>query len=328
MPQFKKYKEYSGPVFVGKQKIPVPSLARTLERQHWLTTKVETNATYGTVVMFDGTAITAGPDQFILVYPRELANEDYNAKDDQGPLTQLLRRLEPTSGLAEDIDRLWILFESENWYVSQDGKLRYLEASTVRVGSRNLRVRAGDIVHGAVLRNNITPVKGTVPRKGTYWEKACRFGEAVHRLFSNPAGIPVQDAYGQEKLVKRYSRTRNFMGSGSSLDEYIFEQSISSATVFDIGQELDLAMAVWYSNSVNAPAIAMKKIKQCAKRCQSDPRKLPKALVKALGTSTYGRWNAADKNGRYQRTRRHALQSGLWDKSLFSGRNAIMPVSL
>ena len=328
MPSFKTYKKYSGPVFVGSQKIPIPTLARTLERQHWLTTQVETNGTYGTVVMFDGTAITAGPDQFILVYPRELANEDFNAKDDQGPLTRLLRRLEPTGGLAKDIESLWVLFAAENWYLAQDGLLRYLEAAKVRVGGRNISVRPGDVVHGAILRNTITPIQGTVPRKGKEWDKACSFGEAVHRLFSNPAGIPVQDAYGQEKLVKRYTRLRNFMDTSCTLDTYLFGQSITSATVFDIGQEMDLAMAVWYSNSVNAPAIALKKLKACAQQCTNDLESFPARLVKALGTSSYGRWNAAEKNGRYQRTRRHAMRSGLWDRSLFTGRDAIMPVSL
>jgi hypothetical protein len=327
VPRFKTYKKYSGPVFVGSRKIAVPSLARTLERQHWLTAQVETNGTYGTVVMFDGTVITAGPDQFILVYPRELANEDFNARDDQGPLTRLLRRLEPTAGLAKDIESLWSLFEAENWYVAQDGFIRYLEADKVRVGGRNVQVRQGDIVHGAVLRNTITPVQGTVPRKGPEWAKACSFGEAVHRLFSNPAGVSIQDAYGQEKLAKRYARMC-VPGSSGGLDQYLFNQSVTSATVFDIGQEMDLAMAVWYSNSVNAPAIAMKRLKECLARCKDNQKTFPAALLRALGTTRYGRWNASEKNGRYQRTRRHAMRSGLWDRSLFVGRGAIMPASL
>jgi hypothetical protein len=330
---FRRYKHYSGPVVAGEQEIPVPSGEREefcMDRQHWLTVKVETGATYGTVVMYDGTCVTAGPDQFILVYPRELANEDYNARDDQGPLTKFLRRLEPVSGLEMDIRALWELFREHNWYVSQDGVMRYYADAQVKVKARKLNVKAGDLVHGAVLRDTITPVSGTVPRRGKHWEQALRFAWAFHHVFANPNGWHTQDAFGQERMLKAYIRRRLKAPKNPTVAQAVYGRDPSSVRVSDVGQPLDLAMAIWYSNSVNAPAIAMRWLSAVVK--QIDPKKKPEAfaklLIKRLGTSTYGRWNADVKGGRYQRTRIHAIRSGMWDRSLFIGSKAIMPKDL
>ena len=327
---FRKYKHYSGPVIAGPTTIPVPQgpyANSCMARQHWLTVKVETGATYGTVVMYDGTCVTAGPDQFIMVYPRELANEDYNARDDQGLLTKFLRRLEPVPGLDEPVAALWDEFMRHNWYISQDGRLRYLEPDKVLVGQRRLSVEPGDLVHGAVLRNTITPVKGTVPRKGKDWDTALKWAWLFHNLFGHKAGFSTQDAYGQERMLKAYIRRRLKVEGSPTVAEAVYGRDPSSVRVADVGQPLDLAMAVWYSNSVNAPAIAMKWLARVVQ--QIDPKERPndfaKLLIRRLGNSTYGRWNANVKGGRYQRTRLHARRCGLWDPSLFTGPGAIMP---
>ena len=341
MVHFRKYKNYSGPVILGEELIPAPSLAWCVSRQHWLATKVETGATYDSVVMYDGTGITAGPDQFILVYPKELAHEDFNAKDDQGPLVKLLRRLEPIPGLAGPVGELWALFWDIGVYVSQDGFIRHTMEETVRIGRKKVRVHAGDIVNGNVLRDRVTPINGTVPRRGPEWEKASAICTAVHKLFANKAGFSVQDAFGQERLLKTYSRLRlKGWHSLIRVGDFVYgSRNPSAMTVNDIGEPLDLAMAVWYSNSVNAPAIALKHLIRCGRRGVThmrvdqmvggaDREDFARSLIRALGSSTYGRWNANEPNGRYQRTRKWAMRSGLWDKGLFRGKRAVMPARL
>jgi hypothetical protein len=341
MVKFRKYKNYSGPVILGTKRTQTPSLSWCVARQHWLAAKVETGATYDSVVMYDGTGITAGPDQFILVYPKELAHEDFNAKDDQGPLVKLLRRLEPVPGLAGPVAALWELFASIGVYVSQSGHIRHLEAETVRIGRRKCKVRAGDLVNGSVLRDRVTPVNGTVPRRGPEWERASSICTAVHNLFAHEAGFSVQNAFGEERLLKTYSRLKlHRWHSDTSVGDFVYgSQDPSIMEVGHVGEPLDLAMAVWYSNSVNAPAIALRKLIRCGKAAVSQPQadrivgganrdEFAKTLIRALGTSTYGRWNANEPNGRYQRTRKWAMRSGLWDLSLFRGKGAVMPAKL
>jgi hypothetical protein len=51
-------------------------------------------------------------------------------------------------------------------------------------------------------------------------------------------------------------------------------------------------------------------------------------LIRALGTSSYGRWSDDIPNGRYQRTRDAARKSDHWDLDLFDGSNALMPKDL
>lgn len=328
-PQWKSYNRFSGPTIIGTTMIPVPASSFTLDRQHWLTTKVETAATYGTIVMFDGTCVTAGPDQFILVYPAELANEDFNAADDQGLLGKLLARmfLVPDAAIAPKIAALKSAFAAAGWHLTPLGELRYKASRSVTVAGRNIEVRAGDLVHGDVLRDVITPIGGEVPRTGPAWAQSALWCRLFADLFSEPAGFATQDAFGRERLLKAYKVPRLKTPTGKlSVEAVVFGRDLSGIRVTDCGEELDLAMAVWYSNSVNAPAIAI----SCLERVLGHGVEKPFAarLIRALGTSTYGRWNASIPSGRYQRTRRLAMSSKLWSNSLFMGPGAIMPAQL
>ena len=113
---YRKRKNYSGPLIAGTEPYPAPSAERAgfhIDRAYWLTTRVETGGKFGAVMAYDGTGMTAGPDQHIAVYPKELANEDLNAADDQGSLWKLLRRLEvcdPGGGFGGHLATLWALF--------------------------------------------------------------------------------------------------------------------------------------------------------------------------------------------------------------------------
>jgi len=327
-PRWQSFGRFSGPWIGGTTIIPPPSSLLTADRQHWLTTRVETGATFGTVVMFDGTTVTAAPDQFILTYPAELANEDFNAADDQGLLGKLLARLFalPDPGIQPAANALKTAFAAAGWYLSPLGELRYLTDHSVALVGRKIQVKAGDLVHGAVLRDTITPVGGAVPQTGPAWEQSAQWCRLFAALFSSSAGFAVQDAYGRERLLKMYKAPRK-QTLAPCVELAVFGKDLSSVRVTECGPALDLAMAVWYSNSVNAPAIALTCLQQAIVGGAHRPD-FPARLLRALGSSNFGRWNAKDPNGRYQRTRRLAIASSLWPPSLFEGPSAIMPVRL
>jgi hypothetical protein len=327
VPVWKSYGKYSGPTILGKVSIPSPTTGNTLDRQHWLTMRVETGATYGSVVMFDGTAVTAGADQFILVYPKELANEDLKAADDQGPLGKLVARLCAIQdvGMQPPINALLSAFAAAGWTLSPVGELRYSKAQSVALVGRKIQVNAGELVHGAVLRDTVTPVGGAVPKAGVAWQQSAKWCQLFHELFVHPAGYSTQSQYGREHLVKAY-RAPRLKIAPKSVEMAVFGRDVSAVKIGECGPELDLAMGVWYSNSVNAPAIAL----SCLERALVGGKgaDFPRRLIRELGISTYGRWNAMEPNGRYQRTRRLALASNLWPRALFEGRSAIMPADL
>jgi hypothetical protein len=133
--------------------------------------------------------------------------------------------------------------------------------------------------------------------------------------------------YGQEHLEKAF-KTRSFAAGGKAITpEYILQSDVHTATVGQVPEELDLAMAIWYSNSVNAPAIAIQCLGAAWKEAGGKLDKLPSEIIRQLGTSTFGRWNANIAGGRYQRSRKVAMDCGLWSTSLFKTAGGIMPPS-
>lgn len=322
--RWKQFKDFSGPVLSGTVPVAPPTSRKCAERAYWLTTKVETGGTYGTIVMFDGTAITAGPDQYILVYPKEMANEDFNAADDQGPLGPLLARVMSVSPRGPALQKR---FGSLGWTLTPSGKFLYGMDQTVRIAGRAKPVVAGSPIHGAVLRDTFTPVGGKVPKSGPNWLAACTWANELGALFGDPVTFSTQRLYGQEHLEKAF-KNRSFASGGKAITtEYILQSDIHTATVGTVTEELDLAMAIWYSNSVNAPAIAIKCLGRAWQVSGGKSEKLPAEIIRQLGTSTFGRWNSNIAGGRYQRSRKIAMDCGLWSPSLFKSAGGIMPPS-
>lgn len=345
----RKFRSYSGPVIKGVgDPVPPPMGPRMLhhvDRAFWLTTMVETGGRFGAVMMADGTACTIGLDQHIAVYPKELANEDFNAADDQGTLWKLLRRLETvrsSPSYHQALEVLWGMFAEQGWYVAQDGVLRYASDRAslgLGTGKHAASAVAGDIVFGQHIRNTLTPSGGKVPKSGKEWELAKRWAKAFHALTSHPGGQAAQVEYGIEHLVKRTKRRRiKVPGSARWVDLEILGYGGREVTSLRVGdgdwsEELDLAMCVYQSHSVNAPSIANKMLARARNKAQGgaavgNQARLAKWLIRFLGNSTYGRWDDDIKHGRYQRTRAAARASGLWTRSLFDGANAIMPRDL
>ena len=310
--------DYSGPVISGIDPIDPPKDdSRHVARAYWLTTKVETGARFGTVVMYDGTAVTGGPDQHVAVYPRHLADDVL--ENDQGGLWKLLRRLEYVGGeLRQPISRLWGMFKEHGWYVSQDGALRELSN--------------GALVPGKDIRNTLTPRDGAVPKEGAGWDTACAWAIAFHDLLAHPAGRSAQIEFGMEHLVDRTRSRRVTLERGNTisvLDAGYDDREITAIRVGgDWPEHLDLALCVYQSHSVNAPAIANRALIKASMAHTNDELAFSKLLLALLGNSTFGRWDDDIPGGRYQRTRLVAQQSGLWGASLFDGPNAIMPRDL
>jgi hypothetical protein len=151
--------------------------SRHLDRAFMVTFGVESECKFGGVMNYDGTAMTAGACQNVLVYPKELVYEDLIAEDDQGSLGKLLARIELLSDVS-GVHGLWDMFEEEGWYLSSDGKLRWLEDWKSPVGSRDRDYKAGSMVLGKVLRDTIMGAKeghaaGGGPKRDNAEEKCC-----------------------------------------------------------------------------------------------------------------------------------------------------------
>lgn len=317
------YKSYSGPRIRGTEDYVLGSPSSHWDRVLWLVSKVESGGRFGAITMYDGTAVTAGLHQAIAVYPKELAHEDYRAKDDQGTLWSLLRSIELIPDFPA-VEALWDKLKDAGFYVGRDGVLRYLEEGEVKIGSRKLRYSPGDIVYGTHIRETFTPDGGS-PKRGAHWEQSKSWALAFHAVFSDPKSFKAQSEFGMEHF-EQVATTRHI---GSDL---IVDALYDGSLHLPAGSErfspmYDLALAVFWSHSVNAPAIAYRLLKRAYKLNppQDDPDKFARRLLRLLGTSKFGRWNFSVKNGRWARTRRSARK--VWEKSLFSP-SGVMPASL
>lgn len=331
--EWRKYGSYSGPLIRNNVVIPTPVPPRNLfhiDRAYWLTTKVETGGTFGTVQAYDGCGMTAGPDQHIAVYPSELAHEDFNASDDQGTLWPLVRRLETVAGSAAFLDAVQVMtrkLDASNLYLGQDGVVRYRAPATLLIAGRSIAVAAGAVAHGAYIRNLLTPSNGVVPQTGPQWEQASSWALAFYRLFSLPDGYKAQVEFGKEDLIHR-TKTLKVKNTILTIETGVYQQEITNTRLGFNGwiDAVDLAMAVYQSHSVNAPSIAATCLSNvCAGSKPVLNAAFATVLLQQLGRSTYGQWSFTDPNGRYQRTRNAAMACGLWGTSLFEGPSAVMP---
>lgn len=350
---YRERKAYSGPLIRGTVECPPPSGERAafhVDRACWLTAKVETGAKFGAVMAYDGTGMTAGPDQHIAVYPKELSHEDLDAQDDQGSLWALLRRLEvcdPRAGYGERISALWDFLADElGAYLAQDAVLRYLHdgstAVPVRRGDtttmRRVTFRAGDPVFGHAIRSALSPgpTPGRVPKRGAQWEQAKAAATMFHEVTAHPNAHRAQLDFGQEHLVvrTRNRRARTRKGSpwkqvhaigygGRELTSLKLDHHRDHRDGWD--EALDLALCVYQCHSVNAPYVANTAL---AKAAAGPKRRFAENLIRLLGNNTYKRWDDDIESGRYDRTRKGALASKLWSRSLFIGTRAIMPKDL
>lgn len=329
----RKIGRYSGAVIYGDEVVPPPdgdAATYHAQRAFWLTGEVETGNRLGSVMMADGTAFTIGIDQHVAVYPRELADEDFNAADDQGAAFDLLAKLEVTD--TQYVSDLWGAFGEEGWYVGLDGRLRHLDAGVVKVKGRNVEVKAGDLVHGALIRNAVTPKGGIVKKDTNEWEVCRRWAMLLHRLVSDPKTLDVQRAFGIYHLGHRVAHRKLRLAGRRrkpTFQKRIYSGSpVTGIRSSDLEPALDLALCVFHSYTVNAPSVAFRLLEASVEATgfaghlgatAEQQRTFADDLLFRIRTKRYGRWG-----NRWERTRKHALGVGWWPRALFIGNQAVM----
>lgn len=319
------FNSYSGPRIVGTDSFHLPENAGHWERVLWLTSTVESGGKFGAITMYDGTAATAGLHQAIAVYPKELADEDFNATDDQGSFWKLLRLLEMVQEFPE-LQDLFAKLKANGWYLARDGGLRYLADGKTRVRNRTRNVKAGDLVFGYEIREALTPNQGAVPASGAQWEQSKSWALALHKVFSNPKSFKAQVEFGAQHFEHS---ARHKMISARGLDQSI-EKWLYNGHLADFKTNYwsyDLALAVFWSHSVNGPSIAYRILAQALEAAdpKSHPEQFASTLLSLLGRKKYGRWHFSESNGRWQRTRLNAKK--IWPSELFSP-DGVMPSTL
>ena len=322
---------YSGPVILGTPTGYVPKADASLHlvRSHWLACEVETGNRLGSVMMADGTAVTAGLDQHILVYPAELADEDFVAENDQGALPSLLMEVWAVIGIGTLRDA----FLDQHWTLERradgSGAVVWDSSQEFRIGKRTIKAEKGAMVHGALLRDTMTPIGGKVPKAGERWERSKAWALLFNELFARPETEVIQAIFGRKAMSNRASSTKiatreNRRGVQLCMAVYgrPFMDGLKVGSAEAVSEHLDLAMAVWHSFAVNAPSLARKVLEAVIQEhpVSSDSSGFARALTRALRVARGEKWQK-----RYERTRKAVMASGLWDKSLTYGRDCVLP---
>lgn len=319
------FNSYSGPRIKGVSSFSLAPNPGHWEKVLWLTSKVESGGRFGAITMYDGTAVTAGLHQAIAVYPKELADEDFNAADDQGSLFQLLRMLQLVPDFPE-VQELMDLFKTSGWVLNRDGSLRYLNAGQTNVHGQLKTVKAGDLVYGFEIRENFTPHQGAVPAAGPAWETSKKWALAFQKIFAHPKSFHTQVEFGAQHF-ESVARNKKITAKGNtqSIESWLYDGHI--ADFKPTTPALDLALAVFWSHSVNGPAIAYQLLDQALEAVLpgEDPDKFARILLRLLGRKQYGRWHFSEPDGRWQRTRDDAKE--IWPANLFAP-DGVMPTTL
>ncbi|HEY5658271.1 MAG TPA: hypothetical protein VIY27_10845 [Myxococcota bacterium] len=286
--QFRKTK--AGALIHGT--VPVTPDAFDLElhmhRAVYLTSALEAPK-WGTVQSYDGAAMSGGLIHNIALMPKTMT---------QGSFFGLLRRIELTARDPRPFQIIWRNLAAEGCYVAQDGKLR--------------RTDNGKLVSGRAIRALFTPPNGNVPKRGPHWETAKAWAIAFHELFTHRSTYLAQIDFAAEWMA----RGRGALEMSVYNDHGVGGDSPIGVRAAALPPDVDLAMAVYHSFSVNGPGPAGTALKRA--RDKSD---FARRLIRNLGTSSYGVW----KEKRYAHTRRAVRKAGLWDAKLVS---ALMPAKL
>ena len=310
-----KFKDFAGVRIGGKQSIGECDSPYHLDRAEWITAMVESSGKFGTVISYDGTGITAGLHQCVAVLPRHL--------NTQGPLWKLLNRVRAVANETCEWQMLRDALAAEGWALGRDGVLR--------------AIGTGKLVLGETMRSALTgSADGKMPSTGPGRKQAEEWARLFHELFMHPSTYKTQRNHGLEHFMKRNDRVK-LRWSKSAPDLTIQEavygaDHFSTMTDDDITPELDLAMSVFWSNTVNAPGAALKRLCMAYDKHGSkgvialEGAVFARYLITKLGNTTFGRWDDDIPGGRYQRTRKWAMK--VWPKHLFTGPNAIMPKDL
>jgi hypothetical protein len=314
--KWRQWKDYSGPFIKPTTKLRLSEDSNHWERIVWLTAQVESGGKFGAIVGYDGTGITAGLNQCISVFPKELSHEDNNPRDDQGPLWKLLEyiRQDCRDTVRELEDELF-----ECGWVLKDNYLYHID---------------GGLVNGREIREEFTPNQGKVPKFGRDWDSAKSWALIFNDIFADQRSFNAQIRFAIDHAYKTARRKPHIL-RGQTVESLIYQGNVKDTKLISPDNPMDLAMAVFFSNAVNAPAMAFRKLKQAYDEFSQQMNKRPnwqnrrdrfifaKTLIYKLGTADYARWNFKVSNGRYQRTLKAATKR--WPINFFEGADQIMP---
>lgn len=320
--KYRKIGKYSGFVVYGEKPFK-ENLSTHIDRAITLTSFVETGNKRGSIMSADGTAITAGQCQNILVYPRNT--------DEQGDLSCLLSKIFAEIEDLRVIKPLLSSFERVGWFV-YNKKIRHKWNGEARIEGKSIKYNQNSVVNGSILRNELTGEYGVTPSKGIEKRNAQNWVILFHELFAHDSTEKLQMDFEKEKLANKIRKTKisiNPRRRGVTLQKLFYKGE--DPIEFNSGwmtPEMDLALCVFYSYSVNAPSAAKKVLEKVIDDTGFNPDKagsiyeieFAKELLRALGRSDYGRWSHEVKSGRWARTRKHAMNMNYWSKSFFAAQ--------
>lgn len=291
--KFVTFKKWAGWKIRGTTKVgPPPENASHAARLFFLTSQLEAPS-WGGVQSYDGVGISAGPIHNIAVH----------RDGSQGSLMKLLRHME-ANVRSKPFQALLTKFQERGWYIAADGRMRDWETGR--------KIPGRDIV------TEFAGPKGVAQRRGGA-SKA--WALAFHAAFSDRATYAAQMQYALDWILNSQETLESSAyqrGTGQDIDSH----DASALSMVALGAELDLAMCVYHAHSVNAPG----KAKQVLKRLLNTKAKaedFPRRLVRALGTTKYGRWHdTPDNKNRYDRTRLAVRRASLWPTAVV---NKLMP---
>jgi len=286
------FKAYSGIAITGDEPVTIMDRGLHMDRAVWLTSQLEAPK-YGSVQGYDGAGISGGLLHNVAVLPKTM---------EQGDLWKLVRRaLDAVALVKGDPPAISALLAANFWTITPDGILR---------------TTAGVKVSGQAIRDVVSPPNGRVPKSGAQYSQALAWAGALSALFSSrPEAKLAQKVYAAEWLAQGRSVVElpvywAFTGN-LAVDSPIGLPAAS------LPAEVDLAMCVYHSFSVNAPAPAAKALEGVTVN-PANPVSFGTTLIRRLGKTAFGRWTdePGDGNNRYDRTRRAVWKSDLWDSAM------------
>lgn len=284
-------------------------LTAMIESMHW-----------GTVQSYDGCGMSAGPLHSTAVLP----NNNFAL----GPLWGLLQRI----GQHDRISSIATYDELMDYLESKG--LVFNAMTGIPVSTRTRRAATGyqvsEVLTPPAKHVNQTLAYGTVGPHGPGHEQAKQFCILFANLFSDPATYLAQIDHSIDWLLKASQAERNLYALAwgtPGVDRYYLSDE-------NLGPAMSLALAVYHSFSVNAPAVASSTLATVLAVWNRGGRgpvydneenaaALAGYICQAFKRSGYGMWGARTegRQSRYEKTRAAASKLGVWDEELI---NAVM----
>lgn len=306
-PIYVKYKHYSGFQVSGVRPFfPDEVEDSHIERAVWLTAQIETPGGWGSVQNYDGVGMSAGILHNIAVY----------RNGNQGDLWKLLWRIKRAVPSLREMEEFEKRLSDRGWCLRFNG----------------LCGKNGALVPGVAIVTELSGPKGNVATQSDK-TRAREWAMAFHHLFAHPHTYETQKDFAASWLLN----------SQSKLEEQAYDtmaptkkghEDAASMTMRTIGEAEDLAMCVYHSFSANAPGIAAQVLREVLDDLNGRDNRLelPSTLIRALGTTRYGRWHdTKDNANRYDRTRIAVLAVARMKRPVFWSAQMVerlMPVDL